>query len=341
MTESLLVDEVPEARFGPVEPALRQLRAGNAVVVVDERGEGGLVFAACLATTALVRFAVRHSGGVINVCLPVEACDRLGLVPMRVTDPAPDGAEHFVPVDARGGSGRGFGAAERTRTIRLLGEPSTGPADLIRPGAVFPLRARPGGVLARPQHTEAALDLVRLAGLGDAAVLCGVVDDEGSVARPWHLSEFALRNGLEWLAIDELVAFRRARERHVQAAAQARIPMPQGVFSVVGYGNDVSGREVVALVHGDVAGHRALVRVHQECPVGDVFGGFCGCRARLHADMEAVVASGCGVVVYLRGGHGMRCAREGADDVEDRRDVADVLAHLSVQPSSTARAVSR
>lgn len=329
---------LPEARFGSVEPALEELQAGNAVVVVDERGEGGLVFAARLVTTALVRFAIRHSGGVISVCLPTEACDRLALVPMQVTDPVPDGVEHLVPVDARGGAGGGFGVAERTRTIQLLGEPSTGPTDLIRPGTVFPLRARSGGVLARQHLTEAAVDLMRLAEVGDAAVLCGVVDDEGSVARRLDLSQFALRHGLQWLAIDELVEFRRARERHVRAVAQARMPMPQGLFTAIGYGNDVSGREVVALVHGDVAGAgRALVRVHRECPVGDVFGGSCGCRGRLHTDMEAVVASGCGVVVYLRGGHGMRCACEGADDVEDRRDVADVLAQLGVDPRPAPR----
>jgi 3,4-dihydroxy 2-butanone 4-phosphate synthase/GTP cyclohydrolase II len=293
--------------FGTVEAAVAEIAAGRPVVVVDDEdreNEGDLVFAAELATPELLAFAVRWTSGVVCVPLTGEDCDRLGLPPMWPDNQDPHGTAYTVSVDAREGVTTGIAAAERARTVRALADPTTGPADLTRPGHVFPLRARDGGVLRRRGHTEAAVDLARLAGLRPAGVISELVDDDGAVRRLPELAAFAAAHGLVLLSVADLVAHRRSAQ--VERAAEARMPTRHGAFRVVGYRDLPEEREHVALVAGDLGdGEDVLVRVHSECLTGDVLGSLrCDCGAQLDAALAAVAAEGRGVVLYLRGHEG-------------------------------------
>jgi 3,4-dihydroxy 2-butanone 4-phosphate synthase / GTP cyclohydrolase II len=300
----------------PVERAIADIAAGRAVVVVDDEdreNEGDLVFAAARATPALVGFTVRHTSGVI--CVPMEGreLDRLRLPPMTRVNEDRKGTAYAVSVDARDGITTGISAADRARTIRVLVDSATEPYELTRPGHVFPLRAVEGGVLRRAGHTEAAVDLARLAGLAPAGVICEVVNEDGSMARLPQLRRFADDHGLALVSIADLIAFRRHRDVLVQRVAQTRLPTRHGAFRAVGYRSALDGIEHVALVMGDVAdraqgpGDAAgiLVRVHSECLTGDVFGSLrCDCGPQLDAALAAVAAEGRGVVLYLRGHEG-------------------------------------
>ncbi|MBM9467748.1 bifunctional 3,4-dihydroxy-2-butanone-4-phosphate synthase/GTP cyclohydrolase II [Nakamurella leprariae] len=295
--------------FDTIETALAEMRAGKAVVVVDDEdreNEGDLIFAAELATPELVGFTVRYSSGVICVPLTGEDCDRLDLPPMHRINQDRKGTAFTVSVDAMHGVTTGISAAERAHTIRLLADPGSTAEDLSRPGHVFPLRARTGGVLVRPGHTEAAVDLAELAGLRPVGVLCEIVNDDGSMARLPELRAFAAEHDLALISIADLIAWRRSRERQIRRIAQSRLPLPQGMFQAVGYESTVTGRELIALVHGDLGdGEDVLVRVHSECLTGDVFGSLrCDCGPQLDASLQAVVAQGRGVVLYIRGHEG-------------------------------------
>jgi 3,4-dihydroxy 2-butanone 4-phosphate synthase/GTP cyclohydrolase II len=297
--------------FEHIERAIADIADGKAVVVVDDEdreNEGDLIFAAEKATPELVAFMVRYTSGYICVPLLESDCDRLDLPPMYHTNQDRRGTAYTVTVDAREGVSTGISATDRARTMRLLADPESRRGDFTRPGHVVPLRAKEGGVLRRPGHTEAAVDLARLAGLRPAGVLCELVSqkDEGDMARTEELEIFAADHDLTIISIADLIAYRRRTEKQVLRVAEARIPTAHGVFQAVGYDSLLDGIEHIALVYGDIEdGENILVRVHSECLTGDVFGSRrCDCGAQLEASMAAIAAEGRGVVLYLRGHEG-------------------------------------
>jgi 3,4-dihydroxy 2-butanone 4-phosphate synthase / GTP cyclohydrolase II len=295
--------------FGTIEAAVADLAAGRPVVVVDDadrENEGDLVFAAEHATPDLVAFMVRHTSGYICVPLPEPECDRLDLPPMVHTNQDRLGTAYAVTVDAREGITTGISAADRAHTIRLLADPTTRPVDLARPGHVVPLRARAGGVLRRAGHTEAAVDLTRLAGLRPAGVICELVNDDGTMMRVPDHERFCAEHGLTLISIADLIGYRRRTEKQVERVVETRLPTPYGIFQAVGYRAEYDSAEHVALVYGDLAeGQDVLVRVHSECLTGDVFGSLrCDCGPQLHAALARVAQEGRGVVLYVRGHEG-------------------------------------
>lgn len=291
-----------------VEEAVRAIAAGEMVIVVDDadrENEGDLIFAADKATPELVRFMVRYCSGII--CVPMEG-DRLEQLdlPLMTSDNTESMRTAFtVSVDARHGTTTGISAADRSATIRALVAPETDPADLARPGHIFPLRYTPGGVLRRPGHTEAAVDLARLAGLTPAGVLCEVVNDDGTMARMPELERFAREHGLVMISIADLIAYRRRTEGAAERTTDARIPTRFGEFRAIAY-EAPDRRTHVALVKGDPSGKQdLLVRVHSECFTGDVLGSSrCDCGSQLEDAMRRVAAAGEGVIVYVRGHEG-------------------------------------
>jgi 3,4-dihydroxy 2-butanone 4-phosphate synthase/GTP cyclohydrolase II len=298
-----------ESPFGTIEQAVADIAAGRPVVVVDDadrENEGDLIFAAERATPELLAFMVRHTSGFICAPLASDDCDRLELPPMYHTNQDRRGTAYAVTVDAREGVSTGISAADRAHTIRLLADPRTSPADLARPGHVVPLRARPGGVLRRPGHTEAAVDLAVLAGFRPAAVLCELVNDDGTMMRLPELTRFCEAHALTLISIADLVAYRRRTSALVERVAETRIPTEHGVFRAFGYRAEHDGSEHVALVFGDLGdGLDVLVRVHSECLTGDVLGSLrCDCGPQLRAALARVAAEGRGVVLYVRGHEG-------------------------------------
>jgi len=294
-----------------IDRAIADIRDGRAVVVVDDEdreNEGDLIFAAELATPELVAFMVRYTSGYICVPLTDADCDRLDLPPMFHTNQDKRGTAYTVTVDAREGVSTGISATDRARTIRLLSDADSTPGEFTRPGHVVPLRAREGGVLRRTGHTEAAVDLARLAGLRPAGVLCELVSqkDVGDMARLEECRAFATEHGLAIISIADLVAYRRRKESQVQRVAEARIPTRHGEFRAVGFDSVLDGIEHIALVRGELGdGEDVLVRVHSECLTGDVFGSRrCDCGPQLDAALSAVAAAGRGVVLYVRGHEG-------------------------------------
>jgi len=294
-----------------VDRALVDLAAGKAVLVIDDEdreNEGDLIFAAQLATPELVAFMVRYTSGYICVPITEANADRLDLPPMFRVNQDRRGTAYTVTVDAREGISTGISASDRAHTIRLLADPATTSADLSRPGHIVPLRARDGGVLRRPGHTEAAVDLARLAGLAPAGVLCEVVSekDPSGMARADELRTFADEHGLALISIADLIAYRRRSEKLVERVATARVPLRYGEFTAVGYSSSYDNREHVAFVFGEIGdGEDVLVRVHSECLTGDVFGSLrCDCGPQLDAALAAVAREGRGVVLYVRGHEG-------------------------------------
>ncbi len=293
----------------PIERAIEEISAGRPVVVVDDadrENEGDLIFAAEKATPELLGLMVRYTSGYICAPLSQADCDRLQLPPMYHTNQDRRGTAYTVTVDARDGVTTGISAADRAHTVRLLADPATQPGDLTRPGHVVPLRAVTGGVLRRPGHTEAAVDLATLAGLHPAGVLCELVNDDGSMMRLPQLRGFARRHNLAVISIADLIDYRRRTERLIERVAQTRLPTKHGEFSAVGYRSRIDGVEHIALVAGDLSdGRDVLVRVHSECLTGDVFGSLrCDCGPQLAAAIEQVSAEGRGVVLYMRGHEG-------------------------------------
>lgn len=323
-----------------VEAAIAALRAGGMAVVVDADDpddDGDLLVAAAHATPERVAFMMRNTGGILCVPMLSADLDRLRLPPMVAVNEDPRGAGYAVSVNARTGISTGVSAADRSRTIALLADPDTRPGDLTRPGYVFPLRAVDGGVLRRAGHTEAAVDLARMAGLPPVAVIGEVVDDAGMVARGDRLWRFAADNGLPVVSMSELIAYRRRTERLVEMKASSRLPTEHGVFTAHGFLSVLDGREHIALVMGEPAagdGGPTLVRVHSECVTGNVFkSAGCSCAPMLHGSMKAIAARGRGVVVYLRSSH-RRSHRLHDADVLDERDYgvgAQILADLGVR----------
>ncbi|GGK25071.1 riboflavin biosynthesis protein RibBA [Pilimelia terevasa] len=296
-------------QFATIDRAVADIAAGRAVVVVDDadrENEGDLIFAAEKATPELLAFMIRYTSGYICAPLTEADCDRLHLPQMVQQNQDWTGTAYTVTVDAREGVSTGISAADRARTIRLLGDPDTAPTEFTRPGHVLPLRAKPGGVLRRPGHTEAAVDLAVLAGLHPAGALCELVNDDGTMQRLPDLRRFAAAHDLALISIADLVAYRRRTEKHVQRVADARIPTAHGEFRAVGYRATYDSAEHIALVHGDLGdGADVLVRVHSECLTGDVFASLrCDCGPQLDAALAAVARAGRGVVLYVRGHEG-------------------------------------
>ena len=289
--------------------AISDIAAGCPVVVVDDanrENEGDIILAAATATPELLAFMIRYTSGVICVPMPGAEHDRLQLPLMTSQNTERMRTAFTLSVDARDGVSTGISAADRATTIARLVDPKTAAYDLVRPGHVFPLRYAEGGVLRRPGHTEAAVDLARLAGLPEAGVLAEVVNDDGTMARLPELRSFANAHGLALISIEQLIAYRRRTERHVTRQAQTRLPNDFGLWQAFGYRHEIDGTEYVALVLGDVAGGtHVLTRLHSECLTGDVFGSLrCDCGAQLEAAMKAISAEGRGVLLYLRGHEG-------------------------------------
>jgi 3,4-dihydroxy 2-butanone 4-phosphate synthase/GTP cyclohydrolase II len=296
-------------RLDTIERAVADIAAGKAVVVVDDEdreNEGDLVFAASKSTPALMAFTIRYSSGVI--CAPVTAptLDRLGIPLMTPHNRERMRTAYTVSVDARDGITTGISAADRSRTVRTLIDSATEPYELVQPGHVFPLRYAEGGVLVRPGHTEAAVDLARLAGLEPAGVISEIVNDDGTMKRGQDLRDFADEHGLSMISIDQLIHHRRRHENHVLRVAETRLPTAHGDFTAYGYRITIDGGEHVALVHGNISGDEpVLTRVHSECLTGDVFGSArCDCGPQLDEALELIAKERRGVVVYLRGHEG-------------------------------------
>jgi 3,4-dihydroxy 2-butanone 4-phosphate synthase/GTP cyclohydrolase II len=295
--------------FAPIEEAVAAIAAGELVIVVDDadrENEGDLIMAAEHATPEQIGFMIRHTSGII--CLPAtgERLDELR-IPMMVTESTDRRHTAFtVSVDYRHGTSTGISPADRTATIKALVEDATTPEDLTRPGHVFPLRYRPGGVLVRAGHTEAAIDLTRLAGLYPAAPLAEVVMDDGVPARLPYLTEFSKQHDLVMISIADLIEYRRRHEQLVVRASEARIPTAFGVFRAVGYESLIDGREHIAMVMGDVRHEdNVLVRVHSECLTGDTFGSLrCDCGIQLSDSLGRIGEEGTGVLLYIRGHEG-------------------------------------
>ena len=295
--------------FDDIDRAIKDMAEGRPVVVVDDadrENEGDIILAASMATPELLAFMIRYTSGVICVPMRGAELDRLHLPLMTSQNTERMRTAFTLSVDARDGVTTGISAADRSATIARLVDPGTTAQDLVRPGHIFPLRYAEGGVLRRPGHTEAAVDLARLAGLPEAGVLAEVVNDDGTMARLPELRLFANAHGLALISIEQLVEYRRRTERQLIREAQTTLPNAFGLWQAFGYRHEIDGTEYVALVLGDVAdGSDVLTRLHSECLTGDVFGSLrCDCGAQLEAAMAAIAAEGRGVVLYLRGHEG-------------------------------------
>jgi 3,4-dihydroxy 2-butanone 4-phosphate synthase / GTP cyclohydrolase II len=296
-----------ESPFTPIPEAAARFRRGEMVIIVDDEdreNEGDLAVAAEKVTPEAIAFMAREGRGLICLSLTAERCDELEL-PLMVEEDAnstPFGTAFTVSIEARGrGVTTGISAADRAATIRAAIDPATRPADLVRPGHVFPLRARRGGVLKRAGQTEASVDLAALAGLTPAGVICEIMNDDGTMARVPELTRFAERHGLAMITVADLIRHRLAHETIVRRVASPKVPTPWGDLVVHAYRSSVTGEEHIALVHGTIdPAEPVLVRVHSQCLTGDIFGSErCDCGPQLHEALARIAEAGRGVVLYL------------------------------------------
>ncbi|HZU98760.1 MAG TPA: bifunctional 3,4-dihydroxy-2-butanone-4-phosphate synthase/GTP cyclohydrolase II [Planctomycetota bacterium] len=298
-----------ESVFAPVEALVDEIRRGRMVVLVDDENrenEGDLCMAAEKATPEAINFMARHGRGLICLALDGETCDRLDLHPQSEKNTTSFGTAFTVSVDAAKGITTGISAADRARTIKLCVDPGSRPEDLARPGHVFPLRARDGGVLVRAGQTEGSVDLARIAGMKPAGVICEIMNDDGTMARVPELLRFCREHDLKMGSVASLIRYRRLHERHVHHSVSVKMPTDVGEFDLHVYLADYDERPHLALCMGDIAPGRkqdepVLVRVHSECLTGDVFGSLrCDCGLQLHAAMTAVKEAGKGIILYMR-----------------------------------------
>jgi 3,4-dihydroxy 2-butanone 4-phosphate synthase / GTP cyclohydrolase II len=290
--------------FATIEQAIEEIREGRFVVVVDDpdrENEGDLVIAAQFATPENVNFMARHARGLICLCITEERADQLGLRPMSERNEAPLGTAFTVSIEAREGVTTGISAADRSHTIQVAIAPDTKPSDLVTPGHVFPLRAKPGGVLERIGQTEAAVDLARLAGLNPSGVVCEIMNEDGTMARVPDLGPYCEQHDLKMITVADLVEYRRRHEKLVERGASVRLPTEYGEFTAIAFKEILTGKLHMALVAGDVDGAEdVLVRVHSECLTGDVFHSLrCDCGEQLELALAQISQEGTGVLLYL------------------------------------------
>jgi 3,4-dihydroxy 2-butanone 4-phosphate synthase/GTP cyclohydrolase II len=290
--------------FATVEEAIEDIRQGKFVVVVDaadRENEGDLTIAAQFATPEAINFMATHGRGLICLCLTEERCDELRLQLMTDRNEAPFGTAFTISIEAREGITTGISAPDRSRTVQVAIDPSKGPADLVQPGHVFPLRARQGGVLRRAGQTEAAVDLSRLAGLNPAGVVCEVMNDDGTMARVPDLIPYCEEHGLKMITVADLIEYRRRHEKLVERTTSVRLPTGYGEFTAVAFRETLTGKHHLALVKGEVDGMSdVLVRVHSECLTGDVFHSLrCDCGEQLDQALLQIGREDRGVLLYM------------------------------------------
>ena len=290
--------------FATIEEAAELYRRGEVVIIVDDEdreNEGDLCLAADKVTPEAINFMARYGRGLICLALTEERCAELDLPLMVENNTSNYGTAFTVSIEARGRVTTGISARDRSETVRVAIDPKTRPADLLRPGHIFPLRARKGGVLKRAGQTEASIDLAIIAGVTPAAVICEIMNEDGTMARLPDLQEFAIRHGLKIISVADIIKYRMQHERHVHCVASPRLPTPHGEFRVHAYQSDINGEEHVAMVMGEIGeDDHVLVRVHSSCLTGDIFhSARCDCGDQLERAFELIAAEGKGVVLYL------------------------------------------
>jgi len=295
--------------FDSIDDAIEDFKKGKPVVVVDDEdreNEGDLIIAGSLITTESMNFIIRNTSGVVCVPMESEDLDRLNLPPMTLVNEDKKGTAFSVSVDASVGITTGISAEDRATTVKVLADRNSKPNDVRKPGHVFPLRAAQGGVLRRAGHTEAGVDLAKLAGLNPVAVICELTEEDGSIRKYESSYRFAKENSLKFISIADLISYRRKNERQVELFSKSKLPTKYGDFTAYGYKSNIDGISHIALVTGEIGnGEDVLVRVHSECLTGDVLGSLrCDCGDQLHLAMKVISEEGRGIILYVRGHEG-------------------------------------